>query len=131
MVTTPPLLAQVDALAPSVNHLYATARRRSKQTGKLVPVRFLTPAAEAWYALAIPAIRAAAEAAGWAAPPGPLAVTVHLYGLAATRDIDNVLKGTLDAAAQALGFDDSRISRLLVVRAGPRPYRTVIAIAPV
>lgn len=123
-----PLLVQVDALAPSVNHLYVTVRRRRKD-GRKVPSKHLTAAAEAWYGLAVPVVRAAASHAGWILPDGPLALAVHLYGLAGNRDIDNVLKGTIDAVAQALGFNDARITRLLVVRAGPRPYRTVIALS--
>lgn len=109
-----PIIVTVPALPPTVNHLYVTARG-----GR----RVLTEAARAWYDLAIPAI--AAQARGYTVPAGPLRLSIVLYHLSRSRDLDNALKASQDAIAKALGFDDKRIDLLTVARGVGKPARTV------
>lgn len=109
-----PLIVTVAGLPPTVNHLYVTARG-----GR----RVLTEAARAWYDAAIPAIREGAR--GYAVPPGYLRLSIVLYHLPRSRDIDNALKAAQDALARALGFDDKRIDVLTVARGVGKPARTV------
>lgn len=111
---TPPLIVTVTGLPPTVNHMYVTTRGGG---------RVLSAAARAWYDRAVPAIREAA--AGWAVPDGSLRLTIVLYHLPRSRDLDNALKAAQDAAAKALGFDDKRVDYLAVARGVGKPARTV------
>jgi Holliday junction resolvase RusA-like endonuclease len=110
----PPLIVSVAGLPPTVNHMYI-ARRGGGRT--------LSAEACAWYDHAIPAIKAGAV--GYAVPDGALRLTIVLYSLPRSRDLDNALKASQDAIAKALGFDDKRIAYLTVARGTGRPARTV------
>ena len=94
----------VDALPPTVNHLY-----RNRRGGG----RCLSAAAEAWYDYAIPVLRSQPR---YAVPSGPLRLRIRVHGLPHTTDVDNVLKAAVDALARALEFDDRRIDDLRIVR---------------
>ena len=112
--TTAPLIVSVAGHAVTVNHMYRPRRGGGK---------VLTEAAQAWYDFAIPTIRA--DAQGYAVPAGSLRLTVVVYALPRTTDIDNILKGSVDAIARALDFDDRRIDYLAVARGIGKPARTV------
>jgi Holliday junction resolvase RusA-like endonuclease len=99
MITLP-----VDALPPTVNHLY-----RNRRGGG----RCLSAAAEAWYDYAIPTLRLQARPA---VPRGPLRLRINVHGLPRTTDVDNVLKAAIDALRRALEFDDRWIDDLRIVR---------------
>lgn len=109
-----PLVVSVGGLPPTVNHMYLTVRGGG---------RVLTPEARAWYDRACKAI--AESAAGYVVPGGPLRLTIVLYALPRSRDLDNALKAAQDALAKALGFDDKRIDYLAVARGAGKPQRTV------
>ena len=94
----------VDALPPTVNHLY-----RARRGGG----RCLSAAAVAWYDYAIPLIRSQARSN---VPPGPLRLRIEVYGLPRTTDVDNVIKAALDALARALEFDDRMVDDLRITR---------------
>ena len=94
----------VDALPPTVNHLY-----RNRRGGG----RCLSAAAEAWYDYAIPVLRSQPR---YAVPSGPLRLRIRVHGLPRTTDLDNVSKAAIDALARALEFDDRWIDDLRIVR---------------
>lgn len=101
MITT-----TIDMLPPTVNHMYLARRDGGKA---------LTDEAYTFRALVGLALRSA--------PPvpqdGDLAVTLRLTFPDRRRtDIDNRAKAAIDALALALGFDDRRVARLVVERAG-------------
>ena len=85
-----PLVVSVAGLPPTVNHMYLTVRGGG---------RVLTPEARAWYDRACKAI--AESAAGYIVPGGPLKLTIVLYALQRSRDLDNALKTAQDALAKA------------------------------
>ena len=85
---------------------------------------------QAWLALGgstgtITEARETARLTGWQVPSGRLQLTMLLtFGTRATRvDIDNRIKTGLDALALALGFDDSRVDRIVIERVGVDPKR--------
>jgi len=98
----------VDALPPTVNHLY-----RNRRGGG----RCLSAAAEAWYDYAIPVLRSQPR---HAVPSGPLRLRIRVHGLPRTTDLDNVSKAAIDALARALEFDDRWIDDLRIVRVSVR-----------
>jgi Holliday junction resolvase RusA-like endonuclease len=95
-------------LPPTVNHMYVSRRGG----GKALTEEARTFRHEVWCALfdaGLPRVP----------PAGDLAVTVRLtYGDRRRTDIDNRVKAALDALATALEFDDARVARLVVERAG-------------
>lgn len=100
----------VPILPPSANHMYATGRNGAK---------FLTEEAQAFRAYVAVEARTVARMTGWQLPAGRLAITIKLtYGTRARTDIDNRAKSAIDSMALALGFDDSRIDRVVIERAG-------------
>lgn len=109
-----PLIVTVAGLPPSVNHLYAPRRGGG---------RTLTPEARAWYDTAVAEIRDGAR--GYAVPDGPLRLTIVLYALPRSRDVDNAMKAAIDAAAKALNFNDKWVDYLAVARGVGKPARTV------
>ena len=98
------IILTVDALPPTVNHLY-----RNRRGGG----RCLSAAAEAWYHHAIPVLRLQARPAVTCTP---LRLRIEVHGLPRTTDVDNVLKAAVDALAIALEFDDRWIDDLRIVR---------------
>jgi Holliday junction resolvase RusA-like endonuclease len=98
------IILGLDALPPTVNHLY-----RNRRGGG----RCLSPAAEAWYAYAVPTLRLQCRCA---VPSGSLRLRISVHGLPRTTDVDNVLKAAVDALARALAFDDRYIDDLRIVR---------------
>lgn len=93
-------------LPPTVNHMYVGTRGG----GKALSAAALAYRKEVWAACGV-GPRVPAE--------GALALTLRLtYGDRRRTDIDNRVKAALDALAAALGFDDSRVGRLVVERAG-------------
>ena len=100
----------VPMLPPSANHMWAAGRNGAK---------FLTEEAQAFRAYVMIEARTVARMTGWQLPAGRLAITIKLtYGTRARTDIDNRAKAAIDSMALALGFDDSRIDRVLIERAG-------------
>lgn len=108
-------------LPPTVNHY--GKRRAGGGT-------YLSDEVHVWRKYVWTALR---EVGAHTAPDGDLAITITLtYGDKRKRDIDNHIKATLDALALALDFDDHRVARLTVARAGVAPKQPVciITIAP-
>lgn len=103
-----PMHATVDALPPTVNHMYCAGRG-----GK----RYLSDGARTWYETAVLSIRAQV---GMKRLPHktPLRLSIVVYGLPRTTDIDNIGKASVDAIAKALEFDDRWIDALHIER-GP------------
>ena len=100
----------VPMLPPSANHMWAAGRNGAK---------FLTEEARAFRTYVMIEARTVARMTGWQLPAGRLAITIKLtYGTRARTDIDNRAKSAIDAMALALGFDDSRIDRVVIERAG-------------
>lgn len=110
-----PLTVIVPLLPPTVNHMYKT----NGKGGKFLSDEAVTFRAE----IALEA-RQTAQLTGWRLPDGPLQLTLLLtYGSKCKTDIDNRCKSALDALALALGFDDSRIDRIVIERVGVDPKR--------
>jgi Holliday junction resolvase RusA-like endonuclease len=98
-------------LGVSVNHMYAHTVRGVH----------LTDAAREFKNAAGVIVRNAAQlAGGWQLPTdSPLFLHMQLYLPSRRRmDISNIIKITEDAIAEALGFDDRMIHKLVVERAG-------------
>lgn len=93
-------------LPPSLNRTYRAAFH-----GR---TRFYKSAeAKAWTLAAVPVLRAA----GLRSVPDDAAISVRLaVRCARNRDLDSVVKITLDAIAEAGGFDDKRILYLHVTK---------------
>ena len=105
--TTAPVRLWVAALPPTVNHMYVNNGRGGKVLGDgALLFRQL--------------VAVACQLGGYSeAPAGDLALTVRLVFPDKRRcDLDNRLKAAQDALALALGFDDSRITRVVAERAG-------------
>lgn len=97
----------VPALPPTVNHY-----RMPNGRGGV----YLSPEVNAFRLLVLSEVRAMDAAV---APDCRLGLTMRLtYPTRARTDIDNRIKSAVDALALALNFDDARIDRLLVERAG-------------
>jgi len=96
----------IDALPPTVNHMYITCKGGRKA---------LSAEAEAFRKLVLAALSGVLPAV----PEGPLEFTLRLtLDTKRRQDIDNRIKAALDAVAIALRFDDCRVSRIIVERAG-------------
>lgn len=106
----------VPILPPSANHAY----RPNGRGGKL-----LTDEHTAFRLYVMAEARATARLCGWVLPGGRLQLTMRLtFGTQRARvDIDNRIKTGLDALALALGFDDSRVDRIVIERVGVDPKR--------
>lgn len=102
-------------LPPSANNAYPTNRK----TGR----RFASKALTVFKAEAIPLVRAAANIAGFIAPP-TAAYRLTLYHhfpdkrSYSSSDADNRIKAAKDAVAAALGFNDNRVIDVRSVKAG-------------
>ena len=114
--TTTALTVIVPILPPTINHAY----RPNGRGGKVLTGEHITFREE----VAIEA-RRLARLCGWALPDGRLQLTMLLtFGTRRARvDIDNRVKTGLDALALALGFDDSRVDRIVIERVGVDPKR--------
>lgn len=111
-------------VAPSVNHAYRHGQGRVYMTDKAFCFKQI-----AGYR----AVEAASVSPPFSLQPGPLKITLVVwFGDRRRRDLDNILKLTLDAIASALGFDDSLIDEILIVRsldrANPRVSVTLEAL---
>lgn len=96
----------IAALPPTVNHMYVTCGGGRKA---------LSDEAGMFRALVLQALNGERPTL----PDGPLALTLRLtFGTRHRQDIDNRIKAALDAVALALRFDDCRVSRIVVERAG-------------
>jgi Holliday junction resolvase RusA-like endonuclease len=106
----------VPILPPTANHMY----KPNGRGGKLLTDEAITFRAE----IAVE-VREVVRLTGWRMPAGPLQLTLLLtFGTRARRlDIDNRIKSAQDALALALGFDDSRIDRIVIERVGVDPKR--------
>ena len=105
-------------LPPSVNHLYVAAPRSRKGGGRYMG-KELSPAAVLFRDTAINEARTVAAHQRYTVPAGALELTLRLtFGDRRNQDIDNRAKAAIDALALALGFDDSRIDRVVIERAG-------------
>ena len=105
------MLAFTLPLGPSVNHLYILTSRGVR----------LSDDAKKFKADAGLIIRSAANVqGGWLHKANaPLSLYLRLYVPNNRRaDISNVIKCTEDAIADALGFDDRHVQRILVERMG-------------
>ena len=105
--STARIVVWVAALPPTVNHLYINNGNGGKVLGD---------GARLFRQL----VAVACQFGGYtSAPDGDLVLTVRLTFPDKRRsDLDNRLKACQDALALALGFDDARIARLTVERAG-------------
>ncbi len=103
-------LTFITALPPSVNSLYATVKGR----------RVLSKAGREYKDSVGRQIMAENGAQRFTVASGDrLALTIRLYFPDKRRaDISNRVKVLEDALSEALHFDDCRVDRLLVVRAG-------------
>lgn len=109
-------------LPPTVNHMYASNKGGGKR---------LTSEAQAFRVEAILRTRNAAALSGYALPAGPLALEMRLtFPTNRRQDIDNRIKSALDALALALDFDDTRIVRITVERAGYGAARCELTLMP-
>ena len=105
----------VPVLPPTVNHMYALNRDGSKR---------LTDEAQSFRAYVVAEARSTARLTGWRLPAGALEFEIKLtYGTKHRTDIDNRVKAALDAIAIAFDFDDTRIERIVIERAGIDPKR--------
>ncbi len=114
----------IPILPPSVNHMYQARRGGGK---------CLTPEALAFREAAILEARSTANGMGWRVPDGRLKIALKLtFGDLRNQDIDNRAKAGIDAVALALGFDDSRIDRVVIERVGYEKGRPLceIILAP-
>ncbi len=115
MTTTTALIVIVPLLPPSANHAWVSNGRG----GKVLSDEYLTFRQE----LSVEA-RQTARLTGWTLPDGPLQLTMLLtFGSHRKADIDNRIKTGLDSLAVALGFDDARVGRIVIERAGVEPGR--------
>ncbi len=63
--------------------------------------------------------REAARLTGWKLPTGALEFHLFItYGTNRRTDVDNRIKSAIDSVAIALGFDDTRIDRIVAERVG-------------
>jgi Holliday junction resolvase RusA-like endonuclease len=100
----------VPMLPPTVNHCYRPNGRGG---------RILTDEAQTFRQVVALEIRDMLMRTGWQLPAGRLEFELKLtYGTRARTDIDNRAKSAIDAVALALGFDDQRIDRVVIERAG-------------
>jgi len=100
----------VPILPPTVNHMY-----RSAGNGRKV----LTDEVHAFRKHVWAEATETARLTGWTLPDGALELHMFItYGNKRNTDIDNRIKSAVDALAIALGFNDARIDRLVVERAG-------------
>lgn len=97
-------------LPPSTNNLFATVWRKSKKTGKRVPLRIAAKKYAAWK-----------DAAGWTLKTqerwrlgGPVNVAIYLP-LKMAGDIDNRVKAILDLLVKFDWIDDDKNVRSLSV----------------
>lgn len=100
-------------LPPSTNHLYRVVVRQGKggrYLGRALATEVLTFRQEV--AVAIQQARAAGQPTAFPRHR-PLAVRVVAYMPNLRRDLDNVLKGLLDALAPQLGIDDAWVVELV------------------
>lgn len=64
-------------------------------------------------------VREVVQHTGWRLPAGRLQLTLLLtFDTNRKCDVDNRIKTSLDSLALALGFDDSRIDRIVIERVG-------------
>jgi Holliday junction resolvase RusA-like endonuclease len=105
----------IPMLPPSANHMHLSNRNGSKRLSDEA-VMFRGKVAEQ--------VEETANGTGWRLPDGALEFVVKLtYPSKRRTDIDNRIKAALDAIALALGFDDARIERIVIERAGIDPKR--------
>lgn len=103
----------------STNNLYMDVPYRDKSSGKCRCRRVLTQEGRTYKDIAGYTIKAAANRAGWEYNGERLKITLHIYFKnRIRRDITNCIKIAEDAAAEALGFDDTVVDYFLVERAG-------------
>jgi Holliday junction resolvase RusA-like endonuclease len=116
---TSPITIFVPALPPTSNHMYIALRGGGKA---------LSEQAMTFRALVLTDVLCNSPRPQ--VPDGPLALTVRLmFDNNRRSDLDNRLKAAIDAAALALRFDDSRISRITAERVGVdrgRPWCEII-----
>ncbi len=122
----------VPLLPPTVNHLYVAVPRTRKGGGRYMG-KELSPAAVLFRDMAMHEAREVARLTGWQLPEGRLKIALKLtFGDLRNQDIDNRAKAGIDAVALALGFDDSRIDRVVIERVGYEKGRPLceIILAP-
>jgi hypothetical protein len=103
----------------STNNLYMDVSYRDKGTGKCRCRRVLTQEGRTYKDIAGYTIKAAANRAGWEYDGERLKMILRIYfENRIRRDITNCIKIAEDAAAEALGFDDTVVDSFLVERAG-------------
>ena len=96
----------IDALPVSANHMYITRKGGRRE---------LDPRVEAFRGLVLQALLPHRAAL----PDGPLRFALAVWTADKRKsDIDNFLKVSIDAAALALRFDDTRIWRVEATRMG-------------
>lgn len=106
----------VPILPPTINHAY----RPNGRGGRLLTDELIT--FRGWVMIEA---HTTMRRTGWQLPTGRLQLTMLLtFGTHRKRvDIDNRIKCGLDALALALGFDDSRVDRIIIERIGVDPKR--------
>ncbi len=115
------LTLDIPYMPPTVNHYWLLNRNGSRR---------LSDEAISFRVRAGYEAKARAAELGWQYPPDArLALTVRLtFGSRRRADIDNRCKPILDTLADALGFDDSVIDRLVVERAPVVPGKPACSV---
>jgi Holliday junction resolvase RusA-like endonuclease len=110
-----PLTIIVPLLPPTANHAWLPNGRGGKR---------ISPEYDAFRIIVMAEARETARLTGWTLPDGGLQLTLLLtFDTRRKSDIDNRVKCSLDSLALALGFDDSRIDRIVIERVGVDPKR--------
>jgi Holliday junction resolvase RusA-like endonuclease len=107
------------SIPPSVNNLYINRTWRDKKSGKRIVRRVMTKKARSYKQAAAWEVKGAALESGWEYTGKRISFHMDLvFRDRRRRDITNCIKIVEDAAAEALGFDDTVVDVCLVRRMG-------------